>query len=397
MAPRERSLPVPLDQSLEPLVMSGEIVTDTSQEVENPLDRVGELIGECVQAFFFQDHHRADVASKAATELLTTAEALTSDPDELVFIRVIKVYASIWGPFARGVKFLQEGRFKAASEEMGKANAACSLSLKHYEEWRGLNPRRELEDLAPIIVTLRALKVFVDASELSLPAMELLYKRAPSEYFEEVKKISEICKEGAETLPATTDEPASTFRKMLMEMADRLAYQVEIFGKQPQVTELTPPTSKKVFVIHGHDEAKWRELRDILEDDLHLETVELSDQSDRGRTIIQKFEDHAKECGFAFALMTPDDLVEKEEAKYRQARPNVLLELGWFFGRFGRDRVCIVCKKGTNIPSDLQGVLYVQFQDMVKEGFREIQSTLQSAEILGKAKTRSRARGRRQP
>ena len=34
-------------------------------------------------------------------------------------------------------------------------------------------------------------------------------------------------------------------------------------------------------------------------------------------------------------------------------------ELGYFIGRLGRDRVCALYKKGVEIPSDYNGVLYI--------------------------------------
>ena len=72
-----------------------------------------------------------------------------------------------------------------------------------------------------------------------------------------------------------------------------------------------------------------------------------------GFTLIDKFEREAKSASYAFVLLTPDDIVEKENGKYIQARPNVLFELGWFCGKLGRDKVCIIKRQGTQIPTDL--------------------------------------------
>jgi hypothetical protein len=65
---------------------------------------------------------------------------------------------------------------------------------------------------------------------------------------------------------------------------------------------------KKVFVIHGHDEAKRRELRALLSDRLGLRPVILSEQPDAGcSTLIEKFEFYAPTCSYAIALFTPDE------------------------------------------------------------------------------------------
>jgi predicted nucleotide-binding protein len=87
----------------------------------------------------------------------------------------------------------------------------------------------------------------------------------------------------------------------------------------------------------------------------------LRDQPDAGRTILEKFEHYAK-VGFAIALLTPDDLggsqQTPQDAKLR-ARQNVLFELGYFIGKLGRRRVCVLHKEGVEIPSDYLGVLYI--------------------------------------
>lgn len=41
-----------------------------------------------------------------------------------------------------------------------------------------------------------------------------------------------------------------------------------------------------------------------------------------------------------------------------RARQNVLLELGYFFGRLGRDKVCALKRGSFEIPSDFAGVVW---------------------------------------
>lgn len=144
--------------------------------------------------------------------------------------------------------------------------------------------------------------------------------------------------------------------------------------------------SNNIFIIHGHDEAKRRELYTILKDDFNLNPIILSEKPNKGSTIIEKFECYAETCSYAFALFTPDDIVEKEGEQYFQARPNVIFELGWFFARLGRDRVCILNKESTknNIFSDLQGILRYEFKKDVKERYAEIEKELVAAKIIAK-------------
>ena len=45
---------------------------------------------------------------------------------------------------------------------------------------------------------------------------------------------------------------------------------------------------------------------------------------------------------------------------HRRARQNVILELGYFLGKLGRNGVCALHKAGVELPSDYQGVVYVE-------------------------------------
>jgi len=139
--------------------------------------------------------------------------------------------------------------------------------------------------------------------------------------------------------------------------------------------------TKKVFVVHGHDtEAKETVARFV--ERLKLEPIILHEQPNSGRTVIEKFEVFS-DVGFAIVLLTPDDLgapsTSPEETKPR-ARQNVILELGYFIGKLTRHRVCVLYKAGVEIPSDYQGVLYVELdvagvwrtklaQELVEAGF----------------------------
>lgn len=142
--------------------------------------------------------------------------------------------------------------------------------------------------------------------------------------------------------------------------------------------------SKDVFIIHGHDEAKLLELEKILKEEFRLNPIVLKDKPSQGLTIIDKFEKYAKQCSYAFALFTPDDIVSDGDNEYFQARPNVIFELGWFYANLGRNRVCIVEQESpkSKIFSDLQGVLRVQFSKDVKECFLEIKRELESVGLI---------------
>ena len=122
--------------------------------------------------------------------------------------------------------------------------------------------------------------------------------------------------------------------------------------------------SNKVFVIHGHDEAARETIARFLEK-LRLEPVILHEQPNRGRTIIEKFEDYA-DVKFAIVLLTPDDvgaLKEQQDGFKPRARQNVVFEFGYFIGKLGRDRVCALASGDIEKPSDSDGILYIPLDD----------------------------------
>jgi len=123
--------------------------------------------------------------------------------------------------------------------------------------------------------------------------------------------------------------------------------------------------TRKVFVVHGHDEAAKEAAARFLEK-LDLEAIILHEQASGGRTIIEKFEKYSDDVGFAVVLLTPDDFGNSQEApdaKQPRARQNVVLELGYFLGRLTRNRVCALYKGHVELPSDIQGVVYVEMDN----------------------------------
>lgn len=120
-----------------------------------------------------------------------------------------------------------------------------------------------------------------------------------------------------------------------------------------------PKSSKRVFVVHGHDEVTRQRVSNFLSQ-LKLEPIVLSEQANQGKTVIEKLEAHA-DVQYAIVLLTPDDEGRKvgAEALQKRARQNVILELGYFIARLGRGHVCALHQKEVEIPSDFLGVLSV--------------------------------------
>lgn len=138
--------------------------------------------------------------------------------------------------------------------------------------------------------------------------------------------------------------------------------------------------SLRSFIVHGHDDAAKLELKDYLQNTMKLpEPVILHQQPNKGRTVIEKFEECSKDIDVAFVLLTPADIggIPKEEQRER-ARQNVIFELGVFVGRFGRKsgRVILLHKGDLEIPSDLDGVVYIDISNGIESAGENIRKEL---------------------
>ncbi len=122
-----------------------------------------------------------------------------------------------------------------------------------------------------------------------------------------------------------------------------------------------PIYPNRVFVVHGHDGGTRDTVARFLEK-LSIECIILHEQPNKGRTIIEKFEDYS-DVGFAVVLLTPDDkggpADQPPQQQQPRARQNVVLELGFFLGKLGRSHVCALYKDKIEMPSDYSGVLFV--------------------------------------
>lgn len=114
----------------------------------------------------------------------------------------------------------------------------------------------------------------------------------------------------------------------------------------------------KVFIVHGHDGELKESVARMIEKQ-GIEAIILSEQANKGATIIEKFEANS-DVGAAICLFTADDSGKgNKESDYRKrARQNVVFEAGYFMGKLGRKNVIMIADKEIEIPSDMQGVVY---------------------------------------
>jgi predicted nucleotide-binding protein len=138
------------------------------------------------------------------------------------------------------------------------------------------------------------------------------------------------------------------------------------------------------FIVHGHNKAAKLALKNYLQNTLHLpEPIILHEQPNLGRTIVEKFEDHAAMSSLVFVLLTPDDVAadgdEPDEVK-RRARQNVIFEMGYFLGTLGRrsGRVLLLYHSPLELPSDLAGVVYIDISQGIEAAGEKIRREVQN-------------------
>jgi predicted nucleotide-binding protein len=125
--------------------------------------------------------------------------------------------------------------------------------------------------------------------------------------------------------------------------------------------EPMPLLDGPIFVVHGHARATLHEAVRVLERATGKEVIVLHEQANAGRTILEKFENYSAEVSFAVVLLTGDDeggIRASSETRPR-GRQNVIFELGFFFGKLGRQRVVVLLEEQVERPSDIAGLVYV--------------------------------------
>lgn len=201
-------------------------------------------------------------------------------------------------------------------------------------------------------------------------------------------------------------------RKLAQELAQHLSGSTEISPEAEQrgnqlatgiAADIRAPerdpirTARSVFLVHGHDLGFRDEVERQLQA-LGIQSVILSREGGAARSLFEKFERLASEARFAVVLMAADDLgtsrLQYEDAergghhtlKYR-ARQNVILELGFFYGRLGWENVFVLRKPPEHAwpdfehPSDLAGAIFFTTSGEIdwRKGLRE---SLLAAKLL---------------
>lgn len=204
--------------------------------------------------------------------------------------------------------------------------------------------------------------------------------------YDDESKCIECCKKGLEATKRvfetylddiSTDMLDKAEKSMQQKLKEMRQWQHEdmLLANISQRTSMTRTKEyKKVFIVHGHDNALKQEVARMVEKQ-GLEAIILSEQANRGKTIIEKFEEHS-DVGAAICLFTGDDYGKAKDATSEnlRARQNVVFEAGFFMGKLGRENVILIADSNIEVPSDLQGVVYTSKTMWQTDVLRELKA-----------------------
>ncbi len=162
--------------------------------------------------------------------------------------------------------------------------------------------------------------------------------------------------------------------------------QIPTYGAAtPPQADITPRQGK-IFIVHGsnhtvRDEIKTYLIKDLSIPEDMIEVLEMEPY--KGRTLIEKFEDVASRCRFAIIILSGDDVLWIPPLnRERRARQNVILELGFFWGRLGRQNLALLVDSRIKRPSDIDGVGYIPITGDLARTKVELQKELKAAGLI---------------
>jgi predicted nucleotide-binding protein len=134
-----------------------------------------------------------------------------------------------------------------------------------------------------------------------------------------------------------------------------------------------------IFLGHGRSPL-WRELKDFLQDRLHLRWDEFNREPTAGIATTARLLSMLDNAAFAFLILTAED--ETKEGAM-QARMNVVHEVGLFQGRLGFERAIVLLEEGCAEFSNIHGLGQIRFpKGNISAAFEEIRRTLEREGLL---------------
>ena len=138
------------------------------------------------------------------------------------------------------------------------------------------------------------------------------------------------------------------------------------------IKEVKKEMCDSIFISHGHADLLKYQLKDFVREKLGKTPLILSEQPNNGFTIVEKLEAASEKCNKAIILLSKDDEMADGSMRSRQ---NVIHEIGFFQGKYGRKNVILLCEEGVELFTNISGIVYIKFN---REHFSEVFEQLRS-------------------
>ena len=153
---------------------------------------------------------------------------------------------------------------------------------------------------------------------------------------------------------------------------------IEAVGLHEQ-TDMSTSGSSVIFIGHGRSEL-WRVLKDFVSDRLELGCEEFNTVPTAGMSTQERLSEMLDGCGFAFLILTGEDLHSNDEL---HARENVVHEAGLFQGRLGWRKAIVLLEEGCEEFSNIIGLGQIRFpKGNISACFEEIRRVLERENLL---------------
>lgn len=173
-------------------------------------------------------------------------------------------------------------------------------------------------------------------------------------------------------------------RKKLLE---GFVEQLEAFGEvATEGTGIELHGGKIFFAYATKKKDIVNELARHVEKNYGIKTVLMEEEPHGGRSLIEKFEELASECGFGVFVLTADDeCIISIGEREKHTRQNVILELGYFWGKLGRKkRIAVLVEDGVKIPTDVNALGWIPITGDLGQTKLDLSQELEKAGIVRK-------------
>ncbi|WP_249415659.1 TIR domain-containing protein [Enterobacter roggenkampii] len=148
-------------------------------------------------------------------------------------------------------------------------------------------------------------------------------------------------------------------------------------GKSQEIKEVM--IGKNVFIGHGRS-SLWRELKDFINEKLNLPYDEFNRLPVAGLANTHRLQQMLDQASIAFLIMTAED--ENQDGN-KQARMNVIHEVGLFQGRLGFERAIVLLENGCEEFSNINGLGQIRFPaGNISAIFQDIRDVLEREKII---------------